>query len=81
MSDRRSLRAHFTTKLHPHCPDYDCVRKSCRASTRLTFPTYRQWTSYCTGDDYDDCPVYLGYALRSSRSCGLDRENLLVSGK
>jgi hypothetical protein len=67
--------------VHRQCPDYDSSRQSCLASTWQTSPNDRQKTRYCATDDYDNCPLYLCNALRSSQPCGLDRDNLLSSGK
>ena len=41
----------------------------------------RQQMRYCATCDYDNCPIYLGKALRSSRPQGLDRESIVNSGK
>ncbi len=63
------------------CPDYDACKQFCLASTGQIVPSRRQQMSYCATDDYDNCPIYLGKALRSSRSQGLDRDTLVNSGK
>jgi hypothetical protein len=63
------------------CPDYDLCKQVCLASTGQIVPSRRHQMSYCATDDYDNCPIYLGKALRSSRSQGLDRDTLINSGK
>jgi hypothetical protein len=44
-------------------------------------PDSKDRVRYCTTDDYDNCPIYLCKALRSSVPQGLDRETLVDSGK
>lgn len=68
-------------KIHRQCPDYVRSRNLCLVSTRQTIPNLRQKTLYCATDDYDNCPIYLCSALRTSRPLGLDRENMVNSGK
>jgi hypothetical protein len=63
------------------CPDYDCSGQTCQAAIGRVFPCRRQQMRYCATDDYDNCPIYLCKALRSSRTQGLDREALVDSGK
>lgn len=63
------------------CPDYDCNKQVCLASTRLMIPGRTQQMKYCATDDYDNCPIYLCKALRSSRRQGLDRDSLVDCGK
>jgi hypothetical protein len=63
------------------CPDFDTCKKICLAATGRITPGHHQQMIYCATDDYDNCPIYLGKALRSSRSQGLDRESLSESGK
>ena len=63
------------------CPDYAACKQVCLASTGQIVPSRRQQMSYCATDDYDNCPIYLCKALRSSRSQGLDRDTLINSGK
>jgi len=63
------------------CPDYDCSKQMCRAATGCFIPGRRHQMSYCATCDYDNCPIYLGKALRSSRPKGLDRDSLIYSGK
>lgn len=66
---------------HEQCPDYDSASQACRISISQAKPSARQRSIYCTSDDYDNCPIYLCNALRQSRACGLDRENLRANGK
>ncbi|PLY01452.1 MAG: hypothetical protein C0622_07395 [Desulfuromonas sp.] len=68
-------------KIHHSCPDYDAAKQSCRVAISQENPSAAHRQTYCSGDDYDNCPIYLCNALRSSRPCGLDRENLLVNDK
>ncbi|HKJ05690.1 MAG TPA: hypothetical protein VJ974_08845 [Geopsychrobacteraceae bacterium] len=63
------------------CPDYEYARQVCQASIGQIIPTRRQQMRYCASDDYDNCPIYLGKALRSCRTQGLDRDALIDSGK
>ena len=63
------------------CPDYDCCGQVCGAATGQVVPNRLQQMRYCATDDYDNCPIYLCKALRSSRSQGLDRDTLSASGK
>jgi hypothetical protein len=56
------------------CPDYDACKQLCLAANGRIVPGRRQKMTYCATDDYDNCPIYLGKALRSSRSQGLDRQ-------
>lgn len=67
--------------IHKACPDYDCHRQLCLASTGHLIPGRKQLLSYCASDDYDNCPIYLCKALRSAAAHGLDRENTFDSGK
>ena len=67
--------------LHCTCPDYDGARQVCLAATTQLIPGRKQQMAYCASDDYDNCPVYLGKALRSSRTQGGVRDSLLDSGK
>lgn len=71
----------FEIEIERECPDYDCNKQLCRAATGPLMPSRQQQMRYCATCDYDNCPVYLGKALRSSRSQGLDRDSLLFSGK
>lgn len=63
------------------CPDYDYRTCVCLASTTQLSPGLKQRMNYCTTDDYDNCPIYLCKALRTSTPHGLDREDLVDSGK
>lgn len=63
------------------CPDYDDNKQVCLASTSLMIPSRIQQMNYCATDDYDNCPIYLCKALRSSRRQGLDRDSLVGCGK
>ncbi len=67
--------------IHNACPDYDCHRQLCLASTGNLIPDRKQQLNYCASDDYDNCPIYLCKALRSAATHGLDRENAFDSGK
>ncbi len=63
------------------CPEYDCHRQVCRAAIGNMVPSRRQQMRYCGTCDYDNCPIYLSKALRSSQKQGLDRDSLIESGK
>lgn len=69
------------TATNPGCPEYVRCKQICLASTRQMVPGRRQQMRYCATDDYDNCPLYLCKALRSSRSHGFDRDTLIDSGK
>lgn len=75
------LKADYKLRLENECPDYDCIKQICIAATGPLMPSRRQQMRYCSTCDYDNCPIYLGKALRSSRPQGLDRESLVASGK
>lgn len=68
-------------EIHKECPYYDCSKQLCLAAIGPLVPSRRQQMRYCVTCDYDDCPIYLGKALRSSRPQGLERDSLLLSGK
>jgi hypothetical protein len=53
------------------CPDYDCNNQVCLASSSRMIPGRKQQIRYCATDDYDNCPIYLCKALRSSAPQGL----------
>ena len=63
------------------CPEYDGSGPVCQAAIGYMVPSRQQQMHYCSSCDYDNCPVYLGKALRTSRPQGADRESLLASGK
>lgn len=42
----------------------------CKAALLRFMPDSRQLYHYCYSDDYDDCPVFLAKALRSSAPAG-----------
>ncbi len=69
------------TKIEKDCPDYDCGRQMCLAAMEPLAPNLRQQMRYCTTCDYDNCPIYLAKALRSSRTQGVDRDSIVDSGK
>lgn len=81
MLNRLSCALRGRTLLHCACPDYDGARQVCLAATTQLIPGRKQQMAYCASDDYDNCPVYLGKALRSSRTQGSVRDSLLDSGK
>lgn len=63
------------------CPYYQRSQQACLAAAHLgPLETFFR-AGYCAGDDYDDCPLFLCQALRSSRSQGLVRESITMSGK
>lgn len=68
-------------EIERECPEYDCIKQVCLAATGFMVPSRGQQMRYCATCDYDSCPIYLGKALRSSRSQGLDRDSILDSGK
>jgi len=63
------------------CPDYERKGHLCMAATGFMVSSRRQQMRYCVTSDYDNCPIYLGKALRSSCSQGFARESLVDSGK
>lgn len=63
------------------CPDYACGRQRCEASTGQIVPNRFQQKRYCATEDYDNRPISLCKALRSSRSRGFARDTLTDSGK
>ena len=63
------------------CPEYDCCRQACQAATSLYVPSRFQQMFYCATNDYDNCPIYLGKALRSSRTQGFAGDTIVNSGK
>lgn len=63
------------------CPEYDCSKQVCLAAIGHVVPSRRLQVRYCATPDYDDCPIYLGKALRSCRTQSLERDSLLDSGK
>jgi len=63
------------------CPEYDRCRQGCQAATSLYIPSRFQQMLYCVTFDYDNCPIYLGKALRSSRTQGYARDTIVDSGK
>ena len=71
----------FEIEIERECPDYDCEKQRCLAATGPLVPSRRQQMRYCATCNYDNCPIHLGKALRSSRPHGLDRDSLLFSGK
>ncbi|GEM_PF-2293744 len=50
----------------------DCGQ--CKAALLRFMPDSRQLYHYCCSDDYDDCPVFLAKALRSSAPVGHIRD-------
>ncbi len=68
-------------KIDAQCPDFDRCKQICKAAIRCMIPSRRDQMRYCATYDYDNCPIYLGKALRSSRSQGLDHESIIDSGK
>jgi hypothetical protein len=68
-------------RIERECPDYDCNKQMCLAATSPLMPSRQQQMRYCATCDYDNCPIYLGKALRRSRTQGLDRDSLRDSGK
>jgi hypothetical protein len=63
------------------CPFFDDQKKTCSAATGLLTPGSNYQENYCTSDDYDDCPLFLCQALRSSQPLGRDRDSISLSGK
>jgi hypothetical protein len=68
-------------KVERECPDYDCGKQICLAAMEHLAPNRLQQIRYCATCDYDNCPIYLAKALRSSRPEGMDRDSILDSGK
>ena len=77
----KRIKRDFEIKIERECPDYDCRKQMCLAATNPLMPSRGQQMRYCATCDYDNCPIYLGKALRSSRPQGMDRESLVNSGK
>jgi hypothetical protein len=63
------------------CPYFDVSHKVCTAAQHFLTPGDKYQAGYCGTDDYDDCPLYLCQALRSSQTLGHDRESIKSSGK
>jgi len=63
------------------CPFFQRSTQSCLAArnTLPLEPLFR--SSHCFSDDYDNCPLFLCQALRSSSPQGVDRESIIFSGK
>ena len=72
---------HGSIFIERECPDYDCSKQVCLAATGHIVPSRRLQMRYCATIDYDNCPIYLGKALRSGRTQSLDRDSILDSGK
>ncbi len=49
------------------CPFRNAGSIYCSASVMRAAISERQHTSYCSTDNYDNCPVYLGKILRENR--------------
>jgi hypothetical protein len=81
MKNDSSEFVHGQLRSKPECPDYDRYRQTCLAATGRLVPSRRQQMRYCATCDYDNCPIYLGKALRSCRPQGTDRDSLYDSGK
>ena len=81
MNRKHDKTAQSEKLVHCECPDYDRNKQVCLASTSLMIPSRTQQMNYCATDDYDNCPIYLCKALRSSRPQGLDRDSLVGCGK
>jgi hypothetical protein len=64
-----------------HCPFYDAVSSQCRAALLAYLPDAKHLYSYCCSDDHDACTLFLGKALRSSASGGLERDLATHGGK
>ncbi|MDT8442105.1 MAG: hypothetical protein RQ723_10635 [Desulfuromonadales bacterium] len=63
------------------CPFYQPGSHNCQAASHLWPLDTFERAGLCASDDYDDCPLFLCQALRSSRSLGPVRESLLLDGK
>ena len=63
------------------CPFFSGRQKVCAVASHLLIPGETYQASYCMTDDYDDCPLYLCQALRSSQSLGHKRDSIGSSGK
>lgn len=63
------------------CPFYAPGPQNCQAASHLWPLDAFSRAGLCGSDDYDDCPLYLCQALRSSRSLGPARESLAMGGK
>ncbi len=69
------------TATNPGCPEYDPLQADLSGFNPADGSRPSQQMRYCATDDYDNCPLYLCKALRSSRSHGFDRDTLIDSGK
>lgn len=63
------------------CPFFNRRRKVCSVAYQLLTPGEQYQASYCRTDDYDDCPLYLCQALRSSQSLGHNQDSIRSSGQ
>ncbi|MFQ5901237.1 MAG: hypothetical protein ACE5IH_06745 [Thermodesulfobacteriota bacterium] len=50
------------------CPYIEGRNKCCNISITSMVPSLEELTSYCTTDEYDNCPIFLAHIL--SRSGG-----------
>ena len=71
-----SLAAHTD-----HRPFNDATTSQCRADLLAYMSDAKHLYSYCGSDDHDACTLFLGKALRSSASGGLDRDLATHGGK
>ena len=81
MAQQSNNRINMQPRLHCCCPDFDPAQQLCSVSFSRQQPSARSKMLYCTTDDYDNCPIYLCNALRSSSRGGINRENLAATGK
>ena len=78
------INSHLKTgyvEIEALCPEYDSPKQVCSAATSYWVLGLGQQMRYCVTRDYDNCPIYLGKALRLSRPKGLARDSIKDSGK
>ncbi len=64
-------RGSATATMHATCPFRDAGSMSCSASVMRLVISKRQDAAYCSTDNHDCCPVFLGKVLRTTRAKSL----------
>ena len=70
MSTGRRARETEGTAPADTCPFHSAADSRCRAAFSSFAPGSRFRSPRCSSEDYDDCPLFLARALRSSRPQG-----------
>jgi hypothetical protein len=70
-----------TSQSSSDCPFYNRPQAECRAAAQLHKPDRLCILIYCRSEDYDDCPLFLCRALRSSEIKGRMHDPELLNGK